>query len=160
MADAAGACGLAADQRGLPRNDGACDSGAFELGPIAAIPPPIPDGQFASPLRVANPNEAGTAIDVTWNVGLCPSRGYHLIYGDLSNVAAYTIIGSECGLGFTGSATDIPVPPGDLWLLVLANNVFIQTEGSWGQATSGERNGTTASAECGFVVRDNSGTCP
>ena len=110
-------------------------------------------------MRVVDSNGAGTAIDVTWNVGMCPSPGYHLIYGDLADVPAYTIIGSECRLGFTGSATGIAVPPGDLWILVLAND-DIQTEGSWGQATSGERNGPTASAECGFVLRDNSGTCP
>ena len=30
--DAAGACGLANDQRGFARNDGVCDSGSFELG--------------------------------------------------------------------------------------------------------------------------------
>ncbi len=30
--DAAGACGLATDQRGVPRDDGACDAGSFELG--------------------------------------------------------------------------------------------------------------------------------
>ena len=110
-------------------------------------------------MRAARSIPMGTAIDVTWNVGLCPSPGYHLIYGDLADAAAHTISGSECGLGFTGSATGIAVPPGDLWLLVLAND-DIETEGSWGQATSGERNGLTASAECGFVLRDNSGTCP
>jgi len=30
--DAAGACGLATDQRGQPRDDGSCDSGSFEFG--------------------------------------------------------------------------------------------------------------------------------
>jgi parallel beta-helix repeat protein len=29
--DAAGSCGLATDQRGFPRNDGACDSGSYEF---------------------------------------------------------------------------------------------------------------------------------
>jgi predicted outer membrane repeat protein len=29
--DAAGACGLATDQRGVPRSDGACDSGSYEF---------------------------------------------------------------------------------------------------------------------------------
>jgi hypothetical protein len=33
--DAAGDCGLPVDQRGLPRADGACDSGAFEFGATA-----------------------------------------------------------------------------------------------------------------------------
>ncbi len=31
--DAAGACGLATDQRGVARDDGSCDSGAYELAP-------------------------------------------------------------------------------------------------------------------------------
>jgi cysteine-rich repeat protein len=31
--DAAGACGLDTDQRGFPRDDGACDSGAYEYSP-------------------------------------------------------------------------------------------------------------------------------
>ena len=120
---------------------------------IAVIPRPV------SQMLASRANPAGTAIDVTWNAGRCPSPGYHLIYGDLPDVAAYTISGSECGLGNTGSATGIPVPPDDLWILVVANDGE-QTEGSWGQATGGERNGPVPSGECGFVMRDNSGTCP
>jgi len=42
--DAAGDCDLDMDQRGLPRNDGACDSGSFELQvpPVLPMSSPVP----------------------------------------------------------------------------------------------------------------------
>jgi predicted outer membrane repeat protein len=36
--DAAGDCGLETDQRGYPRNDGACDSGSYEYQDIDDVP--------------------------------------------------------------------------------------------------------------------------
>jgi hypothetical protein len=41
--DATGDCGLDTDQRGVPRDDGACDSGSFEVGTLDADQDGVPD---------------------------------------------------------------------------------------------------------------------
>ena len=74
------------------------------IGPMAVIPPPVPTGLTADPMRISRANVAGTTLDVSWNVGLCPSPDYHLVYGDLASVSGYVVSGSECALGTTGSA--------------------------------------------------------
>lgn len=47
--DAAGECGLAMDQRGYPRDDGACDSGSFEHGPMDSDGDGVPDPNDSCP---------------------------------------------------------------------------------------------------------------
>jgi CSLREA domain-containing protein len=49
--DAAGACGLALDQRGEPRDDGDCDLGAFEGTVPFPPPPPPPAGGATTPIQ-------------------------------------------------------------------------------------------------------------
>ncbi len=74
----------------------------------------------------------GNQVNVQWDVLFCLSQDYHLLYGDLSQVDLYQPQAAICNLG----------------------------QGSWGQATSGERNGTTGSGMCSMNIRDNSATCP
>jgi len=158
-ADAGGFCTVAADQRGVPRDDFFCDSGAYEIARVAFVPPPVPDGTQGPSARWSRADPTGSTVDVSWCVEYCPAAGYHLIYGSLADVEAYETLGSVCTLGDTGSASGVPLPDGDLWMLVVAEDSW-QTEGSWGQAWDGERNGTNASGACGFVARTNAGSCP
>lgn len=155
------------DQRGAPRpmdGDGnasiACDIGAFE-GPNAApmIPPPVPDGTFGVAMRASRSDPAGTAVDVDWDVTLCTSADFHLIYGDLADVAAYAVSGGACGLGIDGIESGVALPAGDLWFLIVADDGNL-IEGSWGDGTAGVRSGLTPSFTCGVTVRDDSGVCP
>ena len=110
-------------------------------------------------MRAARKNVTGNKIDLNWDVTLCTSIDFQLIYGDMATVATPVVDGSVCGLGISGSAGGVPLPPGDLWFLVVATDGNL-IEGSWGQGASGERGGVTPSFECGVTVRDNGGSCP
>ena len=102
---------------------------------------------------------AGGGVHLTWGAGTCPAPNYHLLYGSMAGLSTYAVSGGVCGLGPVGSFDWSALPAGDLWFVVVSDNA-VTTEGSWGTATAGERNGTTASATCGFTQRSNAGTCP
>jgi subtilisin-like proprotein convertase family protein len=99
-----------------------------------------------------------STIDVVWDAATCASTDYELLYGSLSDLPTYAPLGSVCGLGPSGSSTWSSVPAGDLWFVVTGID-NAGTEASWGQATAGERNGTSASGLCGSATRDNA-PCP
>lgn len=154
------------DERGVPRpqdGDGngtqICDRGAFELvlpsGPI----PPVPDGIFGSPMQAAPLDPAATELELTWDVLSCPASGYHLLYGDLSTLDTYAVSGSVCGLSTSGTDIWSGAPAGNLWFLLVSDDAAL-TEGSWGDSSSGPRNGIAPSNECLLVARTNAGTCP
>ncbi len=153
------------DQRLMPRpveGDGslpvACDRGAFEgSNPFSVTPLPVGDGTFAPPMVASY--SGSNRVNVQWDVLFCLSQDYHLLYGDLSHVDQYQPQGAFCGLGQVGSASNLSIGAGDKWFLVVGDDGF-DVEGSWGQATSGERNGTTGSGTCSMNIRDNSATCP
>jgi hypothetical protein len=125
---------------------------------ICLAPPPVPDGTFGTPLRISRANAAGTILNVSWDATHCGSVDYHLLYGQLANVGSYVIDGSVCDLGPGGTATGLPVPSGSLFFLMVADDGG-GTEGSWGHATGGPRNGTTPSGVCGITARVNDGFC-
>jgi hypothetical protein len=113
-----------------------------------------------SGLRGSRGIPAATTINLTWNVATCHSTGYHLLYGNLATVATYAISGAVCALDVLGNHTWNGVPAGNLWYVVVPDNVG-STEGSWGLGVGGgQEGGSTASGQCGYTVRDNSGTCP
>jgi len=130
---------------------------------VCAAPPgaarPVPDGSFGTAMRGSRANDAGTVINLTWDVATCSSNDHHVLYGPLASVATATVSGSWCNLGTTGSATWNGVPAGNLWFAVVSDNN--QTlEGSWGTTTGGERGGSNASGQCGLTARNNLATCP
>ena len=98
----------------------------------------------------------GTQIEVNWD-DLCEPAGVKILYGPLRRVSSWAITGAVCAIG-NPELWD-PVPVGDLWFLLVSYN-GVGAESSWGEATAGERNGTTASNTCGSTVKDLSGTCP
>jgi hypothetical protein len=124
-------------------------------------PAPAGDGRNGtSPLRGDRVAVDGSAIDVTWDVTSCTASTYNLIYGNLADVASSTIAGSACSIGNTGALNWTGVPGGDLYFLVVGTDGG-GIESSWGRASSGvERNGGTASGECGVSSKDATGTCP
>jgi hypothetical protein len=100
-----------------------------------------------------------TTVSVTWDASSCTSTDYELLYGNLASLPSYTLLGSVCGLGTSGSASWSSVPAGDLWFLVTGVD-GAGTEATWGPATAGERNGGSASGQCGNAARNNGATCP
>jgi hypothetical protein len=120
---------------------------------------PVPDGSLATtPLTAARLDTAGTQIDIVFDATSCPAPGHNLLYGALSNVATGALDGSACGIG-SGSYTWSAVPAGDLFFLVVGfdgNDV----ESRWGDSAFGERNGLTASGECGASLKNVALTCP
>jgi hypothetical protein len=124
-------------------------------------PSPAPSGEAGTaPLLGGRLTPAGDRISLGWDTNSCAASDYNLLYGDLAAVSSYTLSGSECALGRSGSFEWSNVPPGDLFFLVVGTDGD-GTESSWGRdALYGERNGETASGQCSVVAKDVSGTCP
>ncbi len=137
-----------------------CDRGAFEAPAASPVsPPPVPDGIVGSPMRVGKATPAAIDLPMAWDVATCPSQGYHLLFGDLADVSVYSLAGSDCGLSVSGSDTWFGSASASVWFVIVPDDASV-VEGSWGNSSSGIRNGSTPSNECGLGLRDNSGTCP
>jgi hypothetical protein len=124
-------------------------------------PPPVPGGAGAtSPLRGDRLTAAGDVIGISWDASSCTAAEYNLLYGDLVDVASYTLLGSECSLGTSGSYTWNGVPSGDLFFLLVGTD-GAGMESSWGvDSLLGERNGLEVSTQCSTTSKDTSGSCP
>jgi len=136
---------------GSPRRF-ACRARASPTGTCPATNPPAPATALAASAITGG-------VHLSWGAGACPAPNYHLLYGSLAGVSTYALSGSVCGLGPTGTFDWSALPAGDLWFVVVSDNAAT-TEGSWGLSSTGERNGTAASAACGFTQRNNAGSCP
>jgi subtilisin-like proprotein convertase family protein len=139
------------------QDTGTIDSWLLKLNlPIGTCPAgsPPPPATAMTAARIAGPG-----AHLSWATGACPAPNYHLVYGSFAGLPSYTLTGGVCGLGPVGSFDWSSLPAGNLWFLVVSDNAAT-TEGSWGLSSSGERKGSTASATCGFVQRNNAGTCP
>jgi subtilisin-like proprotein convertase family protein len=125
-----------------------------------APPPPVSEGAIAPALLASRSDAAGSSVHLDWGVAGCPATNYHLVYGALASLPAYTVAGGVCGIGPLGTFTWAGVPAGDLWFVAVADDAG-STEGSWGaSAPAVDRNGTVASGTCGFSTRTNAGACP
>jgi len=100
-----------------------------------AAPKPVPDGSFGTAMRASRMDAPGSTIAVTWDVSTCASADHHLLFGNLSSVAALSVLGAACNLGTTGSATWAAVPAANLWFVVVGDN-NATVEGSWGRTGS------------------------
>jgi subtilisin-like proprotein convertase family protein len=126
----------------------------------ASNTPPVPDGTFGAGMTASRASGLADGIQLAWDTTTCSARNYHLLYGDLSQVSSYQLNGGVCGLGPVGTYSWNGTPAGDLWFVVVADDAG-SLEGSWGNDSAGTpRNGSTASAQCGFASRSNAGTCP
>jgi len=125
----------------------------------ANAPPPAPDGSpGTTPLMATRLDAAGATIGVAWDATTCPATSYNVLYGDLAGVATHTLDGAVCDIG-AGSFEWNAVPAGNLFFLVVGFD-GTSTEGSWGQATAGERNGLTPSGRCSASLKNVASTCP
>ena len=124
-------------------------------------PPPAPDGrQTTAPLRAASLTASGDTMQVSWDAASCPAADYNLIYGNLNNVASYTLSGAVCSLGTSGSHLWNLVPAGNLYFLIVGTD-GAGTESSWGLGAANlERNGSVPSGACGVTLKNVSRTCP
>jgi subtilisin-like proprotein convertase family protein len=120
----------------------------------AAPPPPVPNGITGTPMRSDRLSADGGSVALHWDVSTCVAAGYKALYGPLSSVASATVTGAACALGTSGNATWNGVPAGDLWYVVVATD-NAGTEGPWGAGS-----GSSASGQCGDVIRNDAGTCP
>jgi subtilisin-like proprotein convertase family protein len=124
---------------------------------IAGSPAPIPDGSLSTqPLSAGRLDAAGTQLLIRWDPQ-CSPYSTKILYGSLGDVASLVSDGAECTIA-QPHIWD-PAPVGDLWFLLIADD-GLGAESSWGLATAGERNGTTASGTCGSTFKDLSATCP
>ncbi len=122
----------------------------------AAGPSPIAAGS----LTIGRSPAASAALDLVWDAASCPTVDYNLLYGNLDDVAAYSLLGSECSIGTSGSYPWTGVPGGDLFFLLVGTD-GAGTESSWGRNGSfGERNGSAVSNQCGVSLKDVTGVCP
>jgi hypothetical protein len=137
------------------------NSGAFHTFKTECISPPaVPDGSGSSdPLRAKRLLADGSRIAIYWDNSCSPAK-VKVVYGPLSEVAQYTISGAICSIPpFVNPRVWNGIPPGDFWFLMIADDGF-GTESSWGQSSTGERNGTTASGQCGTTQKDVTTSCP
>jgi hypothetical protein len=155
----------------LDRSTGMFDGNAVELDAVPTGrgasacstvigPTPVPAGDNGTtPLLGDRLTPSGDQILVRWDTTSCSAPDYNLLYGDLAGVSSYTLAGSECGLGTSGSFDWAGAPAGNLFFLVVGTDG--STESSWGtDSLYGERNGAGPSGQCSVVAKDMSGTCP
>jgi hypothetical protein len=123
--------------------------------------PPVPDGTFGTAMTCSRAAPDGSAIALNWDVSTCTGQNYNVLYGSLANLrTSYALNGAGCALAAVGQATWSGVPAGSLWF-VIASQSGSGVEGSWGTNSAGaERNGSSASGQCGNTNRDNTGSCP
>jgi hypothetical protein len=127
---------------------------------------PVPDGSWISgtPIKASKNTGDGSSLTLTWDVSTCVDTDYNAYYGIGSQVSSYTLTGSQCALGNSGSATWDPAPavPGGetfLWWVIVGTD-GIQTESSWGKDSAGNERHPAASAQCGFTAKSTATTCP
>ena len=124
-------------------------------------PSPVPDGSLGTqPLTAERLTVAGDQVLIEWDAGSCPVTNYNLLYGTLSNVSTYSLLGSECALGGGGSYLWTGVPDGDLFWLIVGEDATSVYESSWGTSSAGvERNAGAPSAMCNSTTRDDTLSC-
>ena len=126
---------------------------------VCSTEPVGPSPIAAGSLTLGRAAGAGTVMDVTWDAASCPTADYNLLYGDLADVASYSLLGSECSIGTSGSYSWTGVPGGNLYFLLVGTD-GVGTESSWGRNSGlGERNGSAASNQCGISVKDVTAVC-
>jgi hypothetical protein len=128
--------------------------------PVSPAIPPVPDGTFGTSMKATRTTDDGSTMGLTWDVSGCAAKGYHVVYGSLANLATYQIDGGLCGMGTSGSYSWTSAPAGDLWFVVVGDDLS-GTEGSWGnQSAGGAMDGFVPSSVCGMTNRVNLNACP
>ncbi len=126
---------------------------------------PVPDGQWVggTPMEASKATADGGTVNLSWDTSCHQDPNYNLYYGVGSQIASYTLSGSQCGLGNSGSASwSAPaVPSGEhfIWWII-AGTDGAHTESSWGKDSAGNERHPAASGECGFTAKSTATSCP
>ncbi|MEJ2421924.1 MAG: choice-of-anchor J domain-containing protein, partial [Acidobacteriota bacterium] len=126
---------------------------------------PVPDGKWISgtPMKATRSDSGGRTIGLTWDVSTCQDPNYNVYYGNGSAVSTYTLTGSACAIGNSGSATwSAPaIPSGQkfIWWVIVGTD-GVSTESSWGNDSSGTQRHPAASGECGMTAKSTATSCP
>ncbi len=142
------------DSSGLCAN--VTDAQATTVTWSAAAPTPLPVPYSVTPTKITK----DASSNLTWDATDCASTNYHVIYGWGSTMGSSpVVVGGQCALGTTGTATWTPPDPSNdsshyLWFFVVGDD-GATTEGPWGLTTEG----TTPSGVCGMTTKNNTGTC-
>ncbi len=104
-------------------------------------------------LRIDKQGAGAFRIGLTWSDGGCPSFDYHVLYGDLANVATSTIDAALCNVGTTGAFSWNGTPATSIFMLLVGTDDMGIYESGWGSTSAGPRGGTKASFECGTTTK-------
>ncbi|MEJ2420260.1 MAG: hypothetical protein P8018_00785 [Acidobacteriota bacterium] len=161
------ACDTEVGEAGWYIDDVAVSNGATPCQPYVRA---VPDGKWVSgtPASAAKSNSDGSTIALTWDTTTCPAdsafSNYNVYFGNDSGLSTYTLTGSDCNIGTSGSYswTTPPAAPGPgqfiWWVIVGTDNN--QTEGTWGKDSSGTERHPTASGQCGYTQKGVEAVCP
>jgi hypothetical protein len=119
-------------------------------------PLPVPDGGGSTaPLTAERITETGDHLRLVWDASSCPAAGYHLLFGQLTDLSSYELEGGECGIGTAGAYDWMHGDGGDLFFLIVGVDATGIYESSWGvDGTGAERNGGAPSNLCGVTTKD------
>lgn len=127
---------------------------------------PVPDGLWiaGTPDNASKTAPDGSSVSLTWDTSTCADAGYNLYYGKGSQVGTYTLSGSLCGMGNSGSyawssAPSVPAGETFIWWVIVGTD-GVQVESSWGRDSSGNERHPAASGQCGFTAKSTAATCP
>ncbi len=126
---------------------------------------PVPDGKWVSgtAAKATRANADGSSIDLTWDVSTCQNPDYNVYYGSGSGLSTYTLTGSACAVGNSGSAAwSAPAIPGGekfIWWVIVGSD-GVSTESTWGNNSSGTQRHPAASGQCGMTAKSTATTCP
>jgi len=127
--------------------------------PVENFSRPLPPGSQS--LRVDKTSSGETQLDLTWSDDACPSFEYHVLFGDLANVATVSIDGGVCDIGPSGSSSWSDLPAGSLFFVVVGTDITGVYESTWGNASDGlPRGGTKASFRCSTTTKVLDPQCP
>ena len=123
------------------------------------VPPAVPDGSAGTaPMRL-HFSRLTSFIRVTWDNQCMATGPTKILYGPLDQVSTYGLTGAVCDISPDASIFAWTLLPDSYWVLLVKEDET-QVEGSWGLATTGERNGLVDSGTCDVVAKNPAGSCP
>jgi hypothetical protein len=134
---------------------------AWEWRASSTTPVAVPDGAAVPGEQVTVDRLGDTQMRVHWDVSGCTAWDYHLLYGDLDDVAGRNYSGSWCALG-TAGRTDVPLPdtPSGNAFFVIVGTDDQGAEGPHGFDLAGQPLPANGIGLCNITTQDPQATCP
>lgn len=131
-------------------------NGAFLVEVVA--PSPVPDGNVISGTQATASLATNGDIELTWDATTCPADDYHLMVGNLVDVASLAYTGAVCNLGPSGSAS-LALPNGNLFWIIVGTDAA-NRESSHGYNSTGAPRDASAGGACAVEVQILASSCP